>query len=202
MAIPKLMDDLAVISKLGDNPGTDNNLTSEQLRERFDEASLIIQRYINNVLVPSFDASADPAGGLTMRGEINMNGQRLFGIGNPENASDATPKSYVDDVKEIAQNAQKKQRVYRATLSASGWEDGVETCSQYLSVNGLTTTDTFFLDIDLANIASGDDMAALNEAWGGIYRAQCASDGYLFVEFSLSEKPSIDIPVKVVAFEV
>ena len=200
MAIPKLMDDLAIISKLGDNPGTDNGLTSEQLRESFDEAALIIQKYINNVLVPSFDASADPAGGLTMRGQINMNGQKLFGLGSPESADEATPKSYVDAVKEIAQNAQKNQRVYRATLSANNWEDGAETCSQYLTVNGLVTTDTFFLDVDLENIASASDMEALNEAWGGIYRAQCASDGYLFVEFSLSDKPSIDIPVKVVAF--
>lgn len=202
MAIPKLIDDLAIISKLGDNPGTDNNLSAAELRGKFDEAGLIIQQYINDVLAPSFDASTDPSGGLYMRGPINMNGQKLSGLNDPVDDSDAVPKSYVDTVKVTAGNAQKKQKVFTATILANGWTSHSTTCSQYVAIDGLLTTDTFFIDIDLLNIASGTAMAELNEAWSAIYRSQCRSNGQLFVEFSLADKPTIDIPVKVVAFEV
>ena len=43
MAIPKLTDDLNIIATLGDNPNTDNNLTPEELKKKFDVAALIIQ---------------------------------------------------------------------------------------------------------------------------------------------------------------
>ncbi len=46
----KLLDDLNIISKLGDNPGTDNNLASAGLKAKFDEAALAIQVFINNLV--------------------------------------------------------------------------------------------------------------------------------------------------------
>ena len=38
MKIPEFLDDLNIISKLGDNPGADNGLTAEGLKAKFDEA--------------------------------------------------------------------------------------------------------------------------------------------------------------------
>ena len=46
----KLLDDLNIISKLGDNPGTDNGLTAAGLKAKFDEAGLIIQKFINDIV--------------------------------------------------------------------------------------------------------------------------------------------------------
>ena len=46
----KLLDDLNIISKLGDNPGTDNGLTPNGLKAKFDEAGLAIQNFINNLV--------------------------------------------------------------------------------------------------------------------------------------------------------
>ena len=59
MALPKLLEDLAFISKLGDYPGSDDNLTPEQFRERFDAAALRIQEYLNNQLIPGLDQLVD-----------------------------------------------------------------------------------------------------------------------------------------------
>lgn len=50
--LAKFDADLNIIQKLGDEPNTDNNLNAAELKEKFDEAANIIQRYINEVLVP------------------------------------------------------------------------------------------------------------------------------------------------------
>lgn len=59
MAIPKLLSDLNIISKLGDYPGSDDNLTADQFKAKFDEAPLLIQKYINDVLLPQLDQQVD-----------------------------------------------------------------------------------------------------------------------------------------------
>lgn len=45
--IPKLTADIAYISKLGDYPNTDDNLTADGLKAKFDQAGLEIQKYLN-----------------------------------------------------------------------------------------------------------------------------------------------------------
>lgn len=87
--VQKLTQDLAIISKLGDNPGSENNLTTEALRAKFDAAALIIQQYINDVLVPALDVSSNPEGGLVMQGAIDMAGYSLTGLKSPVNNKDA-----------------------------------------------------------------------------------------------------------------
>jgi hypothetical protein len=59
MALEKLKKDLAIISKLGDQPGADNGLTTAQLKAKFDEAALAIKDYINNYLIPQLDNIVD-----------------------------------------------------------------------------------------------------------------------------------------------
>lgn len=57
MAIPKFLEDIAFISKLGDNPGTDNGLSTEGFKSVFDKAALKIQEYINNIIVPAVNSA-------------------------------------------------------------------------------------------------------------------------------------------------
>ena len=59
MAIPKFLVDLEVISKLGEYPGSDDNLSTEQFKAKFDEAALRIQEYLNTVLIPELDSIVD-----------------------------------------------------------------------------------------------------------------------------------------------
>lgn len=51
MALKKLLADLSIISKLGNNPGVDDGLSEEQLKAKFDESANLIKDYINNYLI-------------------------------------------------------------------------------------------------------------------------------------------------------
>lgn len=96
MAIPKFLQDLAIISKLGDNPGSDNNLTTSGLRAKFDEAGLAIQNYINNTLIPALSGLANPEEGLNMKANIVMGGNKVTGLGTPTAEGDAVPLGYAN----------------------------------------------------------------------------------------------------------
>lgn len=56
MAFTPFSDDVQNISKLGDNPITDDNLTPQQFKARFDAAAVAIKDYINNTLIPELDS--------------------------------------------------------------------------------------------------------------------------------------------------
>lgn len=60
MSIPKLTADLAVIQKLSDLPNSADGLTAEELKARFDQAALDIQKWINEKLVPALKAENIP----------------------------------------------------------------------------------------------------------------------------------------------
>lgn len=68
MSIPKMTNDLAVIQKLSDLPNSTEGLTSDQLKAKFDEAALEIQKYINDKLIPAIVAAQIP---FTATSEIN-----------------------------------------------------------------------------------------------------------------------------------
>lgn len=59
MAIPLMEEDVEVISKLGDVPGSDDGLSTAQLKGRFDLAGVRIKRYINETLLPHLNQLVD-----------------------------------------------------------------------------------------------------------------------------------------------
>lgn len=63
MSIPKMMQDLAVISKLSDLPNSNDGLTAAELKARFDEAPLALQKYINDTMIPALTAARIPYAG-------------------------------------------------------------------------------------------------------------------------------------------
>lgn len=44
--------DMKIIAALGDNPNSDNDLTAQGLKEKFDEGGREIKTYINGTLIP------------------------------------------------------------------------------------------------------------------------------------------------------
>lgn len=70
MSIPNMTNDLAVIQKLSDLPNATEGLTADQLKAKFDEAPLEIQKYINEKLIPAIVAAKIPFNATT---EINAN---------------------------------------------------------------------------------------------------------------------------------
>ncbi len=70
MSFKKLEDDLAIISKLPDEPNDLGGLTAAELKAEFDRSGRLIQDYLNNVLLPSMEKNGavqigiDPVSGL------------------------------------------------------------------------------------------------------------------------------------------
>lgn len=100
MPIPQFTEDIAFISKLGDNPNTDNGYNSAQLKAEFDKAAIAIQRFINTYIVTALNSevSADAFLKLTggnMKGSINMSGNRVSGLGDPVADADAISKAFL-----------------------------------------------------------------------------------------------------------
>lgn len=56
MAITKLTKDMAIISKLSDEPNDASGMTSAELKAKFDEAGESVKEYINETLLPSLKA--------------------------------------------------------------------------------------------------------------------------------------------------
>lgn len=55
MELTALTQDLYIISQLGDNPNSDNNLSAQELKQKFDESGNLIKNYINNTLIPEIE---------------------------------------------------------------------------------------------------------------------------------------------------
>lgn len=74
MAFTRLLDNLAVIAALDDEPNDIGGLTADQLKAKFDQAPLAVQVYLNNVLLPKLesiidgDSAAESLGSATITG--------------------------------------------------------------------------------------------------------------------------------------
>lgn len=98
--IPKFTEDLSFISKLGDNPNTDNGFTPAQLKAEFDKAALAIQRFINTYIVTALNSEVNSDAflkltGGTMKGDIALGGNRLTGLGDPMDDADAITRAFL-----------------------------------------------------------------------------------------------------------
>lgn len=106
--LPQFSEDMDIIQKLGDTPGTDNNLDWKQLQAKFDEAGNLLKTYLNTI-IPLLNAAFSNEGsvitGGTLIGDLDINGNRLFGIGEPTADSDAANKGYVDTAEANVKNA-------------------------------------------------------------------------------------------------
>lgn len=60
MAISKMTDDLNIIQALSDLPNSEDGLSADDLKKKFDESGLTIQEYLNNTLIPEIDAEHIP----------------------------------------------------------------------------------------------------------------------------------------------
>lgn len=198
MAIPRFDEDLAIISKLGDNPGSDNNLTTDAFRAKFDEGPLKIQNYLNDVLIPAAEQSSSPQEGLSMQGGINMNGQKLNGIAAPEADDDAVNKNYVDDsVGDAVQEIKDSNYSVINTMTALAYS--ITLADKGLTiVNSNTLTGDFVVTFDksvAANFPVGAEIAILRSETnllkvaftGGMCIGMAGNDDWVY-------NPTISIP--------
>lgn len=137
--LPSFEEDMDIIQKLGDTPGTDNNLSAGELKARFDKAGNLLKTYLNRI-VPMinnvFSGDGNVITGGTLIGDLDMNGNRLLGVRAPTAEADAANKKYVDEAAEA---------VKKVTLSNSG---GTVTGDIDMGGNALSNVKTPVFDTD------------------------------------------------------
>lgn len=100
--IPEFKEDLNVISKLGDNPNTDDGLSAADLKAQFDRGPNLIKKFINDYIVPAINnyvvgTGFLPLTGGTMKGNIAMSGNKISGLNDPTDNQDAATKIFVEE---------------------------------------------------------------------------------------------------------
>lgn len=138
MAISSFSGDVNVIAALRDNPVTDDNLTAQQFKEKFDYASGLIKTYINNTLVPAINTNI---------GNIATNATAIAGKQNTLTFDNAPASG--------SNNPVKSGGIYTAL---SGKQDAITTASKTVetsdwSSNTATVTITGLLSTDIIIVA-------------------------------------------------
>lgn len=189
-------EDMDIIQKLGDNPNTDDNMSSTELKTEFDKGGNLLKAFVNgmvehlNELVNILNNSGGGTvmTGGTMIGPLNMNGQKLYGLNPPEEDNQATNKAYVDSALDSAKKySDARFSVQTVTLEKYSWANYLQT----VSVTGVTA-DTSKTDIIVSGSPSDDDWEAYTE--NGI-RAYAQGDGT--VQFKCTYVPAGNVTVNV-----
>ena len=126
MAINKLLADLNIISKLGDNPGSEDGLSAAQLKAKFDEAANIIKDYINNHLITELDKIIDV--------EALLNGILDSTLSKADKAANA--KAAGDEFRKVRAFVDKAIRGGDYVLPGDGFFSASVTGDTTIRVNG------------------------------------------------------------------
>lgn len=203
MAIPLMEEDVEVISKLGDVPGSDDGLSTQELKKRFDLGAARIKNFINKILIPAIENSVNEGAllgqigsalseklsisGGTMTGPINMNGRRFYNLKAPAEDADAATKKYVDDAKSST------HFIRNGTLLPGSWVGETAPYTQNVNVEGILTGDCPHVTPSYSD--NSETALVQEEAWATVSRAK-AFDGY--ITFICSEyKPEVEIPIQI-----
>lgn len=185
---PKFKEDVEVISKLGDTPGTDDGLSSNQLKAKFDQAPKAIKDYLVKLVDSLEELFADSGGAVSggnLTGGLNMNRYPLTGLKSPEDPLDAVNKSFLDSVvqginasiseakAETATKEDKKLLFHGVSVQASSW-GADNTYADYpyrasVTLNGVTASMIPHVVFPV-DAMSNTGLASVAECYdGGIY---------------------------------
>ena len=189
--IPLMTDDVEVIAKLGNRPGSENNLQSPELKAKFDEASVLLKDHLNKVigiLNSMLGSDGGVLNGGNMAGPLNMNGFRLFGLSDPAETGDAVNKAYFDSTleekgRDVVEYIDSKKKAVTVTLPAAGWAENGQT----VNVGGVTAGNTILVGY------SPDSFESYSDA--GI---RCTEQGAGTLTFVCESTPDADVNVNVV----
>ena len=167
MAIPQLTKDIAYISKLGDYPNTQNNLSAEELRKRFDQAALDIQAYLNETLSPYINNIIDVEAFLTSIIDYSL-----------------TKENYVADAKAVGEAiAAKVSKVEgTAALPLDSWSNYTQT----VAVEGVTGNNTVLV------VPGPENFTAYIDA-----NVRCSAQADGMLTFVCDELPEADVSANV-----
>lgn len=207
MAIPQFVKDIAYISKLGENPNTDNDLTSDELKALFDQAALDLKEFLNTTLIPSINTIIDveallqaaidktltkenmsaeaKATGEALKKKLDIAGGILTGalsVLTPTEDSHPATKKYVDD----------KHFTRSAALPAAGWEGESAPYTQTVAVESITAEDNPIYGV--AYSGDNDAMIAQQDAFALVDDLSTADGSVTFTCFR--HKPAVDLTIR------
>ena len=70
MSISRFIDDLNIIAGSSDDPKKEDGLSTPQFKSLFDKAGLLIQKFINEKLIPQIESAVDEEGLLSELYEV------------------------------------------------------------------------------------------------------------------------------------
>ena len=215
MAIPLMEEDVEIISKLGDTPGSDDGLTTMQLKNRFDIAGIRIKRFLNEVLIPHMNQLVDvqallngildstlsladkaanaKATGAALDKKLDKTGGNVTGhidMGGKRVGNLGNPASDGDAVckKYLSDYASTKEVLL--TLPASAWSSSAPY-TQTIQVAGLT--DSLRCDV-YPNWP--ENVNAEKDLQGEVAKiSSCRRSGTQMTFRCLDERPAADIPI-------
>ena len=206
MAIPKMEEDVEVISKLGDIPGSDDGLTTQELKHRFDLGAVLIKDFINNVLLPGIENAVDEDGllskvaqaingklslsGGTMTGALNMGGKSLSNLKTPAQDTDATTKKYVDDAKAAAISSAVNDAGTNAANIVKSETDRTNTEVRKASPRNLLDNSDFRNPVNQRGITTSNAVGYTIDRWVNptyIRPKWTVSDGYVSLQNDLTD---------------
>lgn len=191
MAVQNFNEDLNIIAKLGNNPNSDDNLSDAGLKGKFDAAGLLIQKFLNNVLIPAVNRIENAVGFKGTHGELTG-----------RDSANQHPMSAIAGLVEAIQSAN------NASASAMG--------VAVAKTSTVTETVTLFADswkedntmaVVIATIPStakaiivSPDTGNENYAAYADCGVQCVSQVGAELVFWCEDVPDIDIVVNLVGF--
>lgn len=149
-----------------------------------------------NIPLTAEAVGALPCVGGTVQGRIDMGGQKLTGLPDPTEDSDAAVKGYVDTQTAAAVTAAKqavKTRFVSFLLAVEDWAGTEAPYTQFIPISNLTQE-----KLTRAYPLYYDDLTrdlAVKEASAAVSFAKRTEGGITFT--CLEEKPAADIPVTV-----
>jgi hypothetical protein len=210
MAIPKFEADLNIVRKIPNYPGSEGGLTPEEFKAKFDEGALLLQKYLNEVLIPEMDATVDvdallkkildptlTASNMAARADavgaaiaklLPLAGGEMTGaltVLEPTAAGHAANKNYVDTKVAGAHLAA------QVTLAANGWS-GSGPFTQKVNVSGVLASDRVHYGVVYSRNAQ--TALAEKEAFALVDDLDSAAGSVTFTCFE--EKPEVDLTVQ------
>lgn len=190
MAVSNFNEDLNIISKLGNNPNSDDNLSDAGLKEKFDAAGLLIQKFLNNILIPAVNSIENAVGFKGTHSELtgrDSDGQ------HPMSAITGLVQA-IQDVNTASANAmgvavaKTSVATETAVLYANSWAD------KELVITPKTVPAT--AKVIIVSPDPGDENYAAYTECG----VRCIAQGNDGLTFQCDEVPDIDLVVNLAGF--
>lgn len=190
MAVSNFNDDLNIIAGLGNNPNSDNNLSDEQLKSTFDKSGLLIQKFLNEILIPAVNRIENAVGFKGTHKELTG-----------RDAESQHPMSAITGLVEALEKASKSASdamgvavektsvvTETVTLLASGWVNNENSIQVRIIEDNPTA-------IFVSPEPTAENYAEYTEC--GVRCIENLGDG---LKFACDAEPSISLTIHVVAF--